>query len=397
MTLVGRGAVIDASIVGLGITDVGRVYGRSAPDFAADAVRRAVADAGLTLRDLDGLLISTGTTRDVDRSLQNALGLRDLKLLAEMQVFGATAASMITYAAMAVTTGMAQVVACVFADAPRRQNESSGAAYASRRRYATEGTAALSTVAGNNPTVRYAQAARRHMQTYGTTSEQFGAVAVAQRQWAGGNPLAEMRQPLTLEEHQRSRLVADPLRLFDCCLVSNGGAAVVVTSQARAADLAQPPVHVLGVGQGHPGQAAGRGSGFGLTTGAALSGPVALQMAGLSVSDVDLLELYDCYTYTVVVTLEDYGFCPKGMGGAFVADGRTAPGGSLPTNTGGGQLSSYYLWGMTPVTEAVMQARGAAGDRQVINRDVVMVSGNGGVLDHHATLILSPLERERLR
>ena len=385
-----RRSPLDAAIVGLGITDVGRVYGRSAPEFAAEAVRLAVADAGLTLSDLDGLLVSTGTTRDVDVSLQNRLGLRDLRLLSEMQAFGATAGSMVSYAAMAVTTGLAEVVACVFADAPRRPNESTGAAYGARRRYVTEGTAALATVAGNNPTVRYAQAARRHMQTYGTTSEQFGAVAVAQRQWAAGNPLAEMRQPLTLEDHQRSRMVADPLHLFDCCLVSNGGAAVVVTSAARAADSAQPPVHVLGVGQGHPGQAAGRGAGFGLTTGAAVSGPAALRMAGLSVADVDLLELYDCYTYTVVVTLEDYGFCPKGSGGAFVAEGHTAPGGSLPTNTGGGQLSSYYLWGMTPLTEAVIQARGTAGARQVADRDVVMVSGNGGVLDHHSTLVLSP-------
>ncbi len=113
-------------------------------------------------------------------------------------------------------------------------------------------------------------------------------------------------------------------------------------------------------------------------------------MAGVTVDDVDLLELYDCYTFTVLVTLEDYGFCAKGEGGKFVANGRTGPGGELPVNTGGGQLSSYYLWGMTPLTEAVIQARGQGGGRQVDNHDVILVSGNGGILDHHSTLILSP-------
>ncbi|GEL22288.1 thiolase [Pseudonocardia sulfidoxydans NBRC 16205] len=388
---------MDAAIVGLGITEVGRVYGRSAPDFAADAVRRAVTDAGLTLADVDGLLVSSGTTQDVDVSLQRRLGLRDLRLLSAMQAFGATAGAMLAHAAAAVTHGLADVVACVFADAPRRAGESSGAAYAGRRRYALTGAPALRTVAGGNPTVQYALAARRHMQTYGTTSEQLGAVAVAQRRWAALNPLAEMRRPLTLDEHQASRWIAEPLHLLDCCLVSNGGAAVVVTRADRAADLARPPVHVLGLGQGHPGYPAARGSGFGLTTGAARSGADALGMAGVRTGDVDVLELYDCYTYTVVVTLEDYGFCPKGEGGPFVAAGHTAPGGSLPVNTGGGQLSGYYLWGMTPLTEAVLQARGHAGERQVPRHDVVMVSGNGGILDHHSTVVLSPHRRERVR
>jgi acetyl-CoA acetyltransferase len=136
-----------------------------------------------------------------------------------------------------------------------------------------------------------------------------------------------------------------------------------------------------------------RDSEFGIVTGAAQSGPAALKMAGVSLTDVELCELYDCYTYTVLVTLEDYGFCAKGQGGPFVASGALGPGGSLPTNTGGGQLSSYYMWGMTPLSEAVIQARGHGGDRQVPKRDVIMVSGSGGVLAHHSTLVLSPLPR----
>ncbi|MGW2664088.1 thiolase family protein [Nocardia tengchongensis] len=378
-----------AAIAGLGITEVGKIYGRSATDFAADAVRRAAADAGLALADLDGLLVSAGLKRDVSITLANVLGLRDLRLLSEMNAFGASAGAMVSYAAAAVTSGAAEAVACVFADAPLKPKQSSGAAYTGRSRKPITGFASYSIAGGiTNANAKYAMATRRHMETYGTTSAQLGHIAVAQRAWAGMNPLAQLRDPTTLDDHQQSRWIAEPLHLLDCCLVSNGGAAVIVTTLERARALAQPPVEVLGWGQGHPGQVAERGSEFGLRTGAAISGPTALKMAGVSVDDVDLLELYDCYTFTVLITLEDYGFCGKGEGGAFVADGRLAPGGRLPVNTGGGQLSSYYLWGMTPLTEAVIQGRGHAGDRQVGKRDVIMVSGNGGILDHHSTLVL---------
>jgi acetyl-CoA acetyltransferase len=185
-----------------------------------------------------------------------------------------------------------------------------------------------------------------------------------------------------------SRWIAEPFHLLDCCLVSNGGIAVIVTSTERAKSLAQPPVHVLGWGQCHPGHFNTRNEDFGLVSGAVKSGPAALAMAGVSVADIDVVEFYDCYTYTVLITLEDYGFCEKGEGGPFVASGVLGPKGSLKLNTGGGQLSSYYMWGMTPLSEAVMQARGSAGERQVAKHDLVLVSGNGGVLDHHSTLVL---------
>ena len=199
-----------------------------------------------------------------------------------------------------------------------------------------------------------------------------------------------MREPITLADHQASRWVSEPLHLLDCCLVSNGAIAVIVTSADRARDLARPPVQLWGWGQGHPGHRKERGSDFGLTTGAVSSGATAMKMAGITPSDVDVCELYDCYTYTVLVSLEDYGFCAKGEGGAFAASGALGPGGSLPTNTGGGQLSAYYMWGFTPLSEAVIQARGDGGERQAPSNDVVLVSGNGGILDHHSTLIVSP-------
>jgi acetyl-CoA acetyltransferase len=202
-----------------------------------------------------------------------------------------------------------------------------------------------------------------------------------------------MRKPMTVADHHNSRMIADPLRLLDCCLVSNGGVAVIVTSAERAADLRQPPIHVWGWGQAHPGYPMRHGSSFGLVSGAKQSGAAAMAMAGVSPSDVDICEIYDCYTYTVIITLEDYGFCAKGEGGRFAASGALAPGGALPTNTGGGQLSGYYAWGMTPLSEAVIQARGRGGDRQVERNDIVLVSGNGGTLDHHATLIVSSIRR----
>jgi acetyl-CoA acetyltransferase len=195
---------------------------------------------------------------------------------------------------------------------------------------------------------------------------------------------------MTIEDHQASRWVAEPLHLLDCCMVSNGAVALVVTGIERARSLAQPPVHVWGVAQSHPGYRLAKGCEFGIVTGAAISGPAAMDMAGIKPADVDVCEIYDCYTYTALVTLEDYGFCEKGEGGPFAASGVLGPGGALPTNTGGGQLSSFYLWGMTPLSEAVIQARGQGGQRQVAKHDVVLASGNGGLLDHHGTIVLSP-------
>jgi acetyl-CoA acetyltransferase len=386
-----------AAIAGLGMTELGKVYGRSSTSLAAEAVRLAAADAGLPLSAVDGLLISSGSKQDVGIQLANVLATGPLGVLATMNAYGATAGIMVATAAKAIAEGAATTVACVFADAPLRPKESSGAAWGSPRHSTREiaGMGGWSLAGGAiNPNILYAMCARRHMERYGTTSEQLGQIAVAQRAWASGNPLAAMREPLTLEDHQASRWIADPLHLLDCCLVSNGAIAVIVTAGDRARDLAKPPVHVWGWGQAHEVRRMHAGSPWGLVTPAARSGPAAMRMAGIGVDDVDIAELYDCYTYTVLVTLEDYGFCAKGEGGAFVSDGRLAPGGKLAVNTGGGQLSAYYMWGMTPLSEAVIQARGEGGARQAPRNDVVLVSGNGGILEHHSTLVLSPHARE---
>lgn len=376
-------------IVGLGMTEIGKVYGRSGQQFAAEASRRAVADAGMALADVDGLLVSGGASNDVALGLQVDLNLRDLKVLSMMQSFGSTAGAMVQFASMAVQSGTAEVVVCAFGDSPLTEGKGAGDVYSAKNRTPSGWTGLQRSTGAATPNMLYSLAARRHMLTYGTTSEQFAAVAVAQRQWAVLNPFAQMRKPITVEDHQNSRIISDPFHLFDCCLVSNGGVAVVVTTAERAADLRQPPVDVLGWAQCHPGTILRRDENFGLVTGAARSGPAAMEMAGVTVDDIDIAELYDCYTYTVLVSLEDYGFCAKGEGGEFVSTpGNIGPDGKLKLNTGGGQLSSYYMWGMTPLSEAIMQARGQAGERQQEQHDLVLVSGNGGILDHHSTLIL---------
>jgi acetyl-CoA acetyltransferase/uncharacterized OB-fold protein len=303
-------------------------------------------------------------------------------------------------AAQAVSAGSARAVACVFADTPLREGVPAGSAFGRMGGAAGPegpperlGLGGLAAGYGfRNVSVYYALAARRHMERFGTTSEQFGAIAVAQRRWAARNPQAQYREPITVADHQQSRWVAEPLHLLDCSLVSNGAIAVIV-APAAAARGPRPPVHVWGWGQGHPGQPMARGSEFGLVTGATQAGRGAMGMAGIGPAHVTMCQIYDCYTYTVLVTLEDYGFCAKGEGGPFVASGALSPGGSLPVNTGGGQLSAYYMWGFTPLSEAIIQARGDGGDRQSQANDVILVSGNGGILSHHGTLVLSPHSR----
>ncbi|HXS61699.1 MAG TPA: OB-fold domain-containing protein [Streptosporangiaceae bacterium] len=394
------------AIAGLGLTELGRVFGSSQRRLAAQAVRRATADAGLDLSDLDGLLICPGITGGLDVSLAATLGLRDLALLAVVNSFGASAVMAVMTAAQAVAGGVAKAVACVFADTPLQEGVPAGSAFGREAGGAgpgptlpeRHGLAGLAAGCGfRSVNVYYALAAKRHMERYGTTTEQLGAVAVAQRQWAAGNPLAQFREVITLADHQQSRWVAEPLHLLDCSLVSNGAIAVIVTSAQAAEAGPKPPVHLWGWGQGHHGLPMAGDSEFGLVTGAAQAGRTAMGMAGIGPGDVTMGQLYDCYTYTVLVTLEDYGFCAKGEGGPFVADGALGPGGRLPVNTGGGQLSSYYMWGFTPLSEAVIQARGEGGDRQSPDTDVILVSGNGGILSHHGTLIVSPHRKDSAR
>ena len=376
------------AIVGLGLTAQGRVFDHGYLGFAARAVELALADAGLPKTALDGLLVNPGLSWSnpamASATLQQALGLQDLTLSASMNIGGATACAMIQQACFAIDAGLATTVACVFSDAPIKPASSGGSGRRSSSYSMARGWDAAFGYFGVNP--RYAMIARRHMHVYGTSQDHLGRVATTQREWARHNPAAEMQdRPLSLADYHASRWIVEPFHVHDCCLVSNGGACVIVTDAARAKALRRPVVAVLGYGQGHP----GRDPLETLATGAAIAGPRAFAMAGVGPADIDVAELYDCYTFTVLVTLEDYGFCPKGEAGRFVESGATGRGGSVPVNTGGGQLSSFYMWGMTPVVEAVIQLRGDGGARQVDGADVALVSGNGGILATHSCLILA--------
>ncbi|HYB90669.1 MAG TPA: thiolase family protein [Candidatus Binataceae bacterium] len=378
------------AIAGLGQTRMGRNFDHhNAIGFAIEAVDLALKDAGLERSELDGLLVNPGVSWSENTmasfTLQQAMGLTNLRLTATMGLGGATASAMIMHAVQSIDAGMADAVACVFADAPlkppspdKAKGGGSGAAYGFGR-----GLDASYGQFGVN--AQYAFVARRHMHLYGTTNDDLGAVAVSQRAWANMNPAAQFFDvPMTMEDYRASRWIVEPFHLFDCCLVSNGGLAVIVTSAERAKSLKHRPVYVLGMGQGHPGGDPMET----LVSGAPLAKATAFKMAGIELGDINFAELYDCYTFTVLITLEDYGFCKKGEGGPFVAAGSIRPGGALPVNTGGGQLSSFYMWGMTPVAEGVVQMRGEAGRRQVPRHDIGLVSGNGGILSTHGTLVL---------
>ena len=278
---------------------------------------------------------------------------------------------------MAMDAGMIRAAVCCYGDNPvTAARDTYGQGRGNDAAYGFFGAAA-----------GYAMITLRHMHEFGTTSRQMGAVAVSTRQWASMNPNAQMRTPITVEDHQSSRWVAWPLHLLDCCLVSDGGAAVVVTSAERARSLRKPPAYVMGMGQMHIAwelphrpvltEAGGR-----------QSGEMAFRMAGITPGDVDVAEIYDCFTITPIMTLEDYGFCEKGEGGAFVEGGRIAPGGELPMNTSGGLLSESGMAGMQLIVEAVRQLRGECGERQVRDAEIACVSLQGGVMHTHSTLIL---------
>lgn len=380
------------AIAGLGITPMGKIYGYDAQHFGAEAVRLAVEDADIDRSEIDGLLVNAGTASKgaLSPRFQNYLGLPNLRLLNHMNAWGTTAGSMVQYAALAVHHGMANAVVCVFADAPLQKGGSAGAAYAKRNKPPTGMASLMPTYGFFGANTTYALAARRYMDVYGVGQEALGRVAVAQREWAALNPQATMRDPMTLEDYHNSRWIVEPFHLLDCCLVSNGSIAVIVTSAERARDLKSTPAYIWGMGQGHPGNVKRAGPDPYTSSGAILAKETAFGMAEITTDDVDVCEFYDCYTYTVLRTIEDYGFCGAGEAGDFIADGRTKPGGAFPLNTGGGQLSAYYMWGMTPLAEGVTQARGSGGERQVETHDVVLVSGNGGTLETHASLVLSP-------
>ncbi|HZT67757.1 MAG TPA: acetyl-CoA acetyltransferase [Acidimicrobiales bacterium] len=353
-------------------------YGRA---LEAAMVMEALADAGLSLSDVDGVL-NAGDSM----GLAEYLGIRP-RYTDSTSVGGSSFEVHIEHAVAAVAAGLCEVAVTVYAQTPRGDRRRPAAGGPWRRPGAMlEWEAPYGLLM---PMGAYALAASRHMGVYGTTPEQLAQIAVSTRQWAAMNPRARYRDPLTVADVLASPYVAEPLHLLDCCLVTDGAGAVVVTRADRARDLAKPPAYVLGVGSCHDHAMISEMPDL-TTTAAAVSGPAAFSMAGVKPGDVDLLMAYDSFTITVLLLLEDLGFCPKGEGGRFVEDGKLGPGGALPTNTNGGGLSYTHpgMYGIFLLVEAVRQLRGEAGDRQVDGVDVAVAHGSGGVLSSMSTVVL---------
>jgi len=371
------------AIVGIGESDVGRHLGRSGMALHLEAMTRALADAGLDKTAVDGLLTRPSRSDpqfNYSAVLAGRLGIEPT-YFSDVALGGASSASMILDAVAALEAGLCATVLCVNGDAQTSRG-------ANRRAGLTNWIEDFERPFGMiGAPESYGLSARRHMYEYGTTSEQFGAIAVACRKHACLNPNATFRTPMTLADHQASRMVVEPFRLLDCCPVSDGAGAIIVTSVERARDLAKPPVFLLGVGQGFTHSDLPYAASM---TTVAMRGASerAYAMARLGPGDIDLAELYDCFTSVVLLTLEDYGFCKKGEGGKFVEDGRIELGGALPVNTGGGLLSQAHASGCLLVTEAAIQMRGAAGARQVAGAETAIVSGQCGVTGINVCLIL---------
>jgi acetyl-CoA acetyltransferase len=299
---------------------------------------------------------------------------------------GGTTFSILHHAASAIVTGMCDTVLITMADSLRSGLSREQAMLMQ----SSTGHGQFEQPYGPTVPAYYALIAQAHMARYGTTPEQFARIAVACRKHAALNPTAQMREPITVEDVVNSRLIADPLHLLDCSLVSDGGSAVILTSAERAADFPHAPVYMLGVGEGHGHEHISQARS--LTTSAALeSGQRAYAMAGLGPKDMDFAQLYDCFTPTVLLELEDLGFCEKGEGGAFVESGAIELGGTLPVNTHGGLLSHCHPGNpgsMFALTETVIQLRGQAGARQVQGAEVAMVHAQGGIMSSHTSLIL---------
>ena len=368
-----------SAITGIGETVYARESDKSQLALTLEASLNAINDAGLDPKAIDGV-IPYGDGGIIAEDFITNFGLEDLRYSAQTPMGGASLVAALQSAAMAVATGTANHVLVPIG----RASVSSGRitdrlAEMPQMRLVAEFEMPLGT---NAPAQFYAHMARRHMETYGTTQAQFAEVAMTCRRHARLNERAMMQKPMSFEDYMNSRMIADPFRLFDCSLESAGAAAVVVSAAERAGDLRQRPIYISGVAEGHPDSPSAITQRPDLTTlGIARAAPVAFDMAGVTHADIDVAEIYDCFTYIVICQLEDLGFCAKGEGGAFVENGRIGLGGELPVNTHGGLLSEAHIAGMNHIVELVRQLRGDAGQRQVDGAEVGLVTGYGDLGD----------------
>jgi acetyl-CoA acetyltransferase len=377
------------AIVGAAASDLGRT-GMSALALLEQAMRRAVDDAGLTMKEIDGLICrGPDDIYTHHQRMGRRLGI-DARFSTSLDNGGASQILAVILAVMAIDAGLCTTVLCGYGrDSWTRTHRSSESRTSMDLVPAEQRPTEFSAEYGYFGAVAtHALGARRHMYEYGTTREQLGHVAISFREHALRNPEAVMKEPLTLDDYLSARLIVEPYGLFDCSLVSDGAGAVVVTSADRAKSLKQPPVLIRGFGsfnnltgwfeEDHM-----------IRTAAAQSAKAAYEMAGIEPKDVDTAQLYDCFTGMVIVQLEDYGFCKKGEGGPFAQSGALRLDGALPTNTSGGQLSEAHVEGMLQIVEGVRQLRHTyPPERQVRDAEIALVSGHGGNTVCHSTLIL---------
>ncbi len=376
------------AIVGVADTPVGVVPDKTPLELCVEAALAAIDDAGLSKDQVDGLVTCNAFAQPL---------LYHAEAVAEyLQIFprycinvgagGGTTFSILHHAASAIATGMADTIVISMADSLR----SSLTREQAMRIQSSTGHPQFEQPYGVPVPAYYSLIMQAHMAQYGTTAEQFAEVAVAAREYAALNPTAQKRDPITVDNVMDSRMIADPMRLLDCSLVSDGGSAIVLTSAERARDFPHDPIYLLGVGEGHNHEHISQARS--LTTSAAReAGERAYAMAGLGPADMDLAQLYDCFTTTVIVELEDLGFCAKGEGGPFAASGALRPGGALPVNTHGGLLSHCHPGNpgsMFALTETVWQLRHTAGERQIANAQNALVHAQGGIMSSHTSVIL---------
>ena len=373
-----------AAIVGVAESDLGRTPDKTVLQLQHQAARTALADAGLDFDDVDALFCAGGWAWSPNLMLAEYLGIRP-KYTDSTNIGGSSFEAHLGHAVAGIEAGLFEVALITYGSTQRSDRSRGRGGFTYKLTEQFEAPFGLPTPVG-----AYALAATRHMYEYSMTSEQLAEVAVATRKWAAMNEKAMMRDPITIEDVLNSRWVAEPLHLLDCCLVTDGGGAVVVTTSERARDLRHTPIWVLGHGESHTHNTILNMPDLATHQAAVASGRDAFTMAGLTPSDIDVAEIYDSFTITVVMTLEALGFCGRGEGGSFVSGQRTAPGGPFPMNTNGGGLSYCHpgMYGIFLLIEATRQLRGECGPRQVEGAKIALAHGTGGVLSSGATVIL---------
>jgi acetyl-CoA acetyltransferase len=378
-----RGAV---AVAGVGQAGLGQAHGYTEMEILVQAAHRAVADAGLTMQDIDGIATASVSATMWAMPVIEHLGIKPTFIDSTM-LGGSSFVAHLMPAIQALESGQCNAVLVCYGSTQRTSTVGRAEIGNARRKLDPQPYEAPYNPL--NPLSSYALVAARHMHQYGTRREHLAEVAVAARRWAQLNPEATQRDPLTIEEVLSSRMVSDPLSVRDCCLVTDGAGAYVLVRAERAKDLKQKPVYVLGNSTAVWNRQISSMADLTITA-AQQSGRLAFEMAGLTPKDIDVVEVYDAFTINTILFLEDLGFCKKGEGGDFVSNGGIAPGGRLPVNTNGGGLSCIHpgMYGIFIMIEAVRQLRSACGDRQIENAEIALVHGNGGTLSSQSTAIL---------